>query len=250
MNPPIPTEPNTPIETVTSPKPVQTVDTSQLFQKDPEPLVSTPEKNLLKRLGKKKLLILAATLVAILVGGGLVFAQLSKSTDESVTHQPAEEKAKTVTQSEGSNIPADDTADETTNNNGTPPTSTPQTSTSNSGTADNTGSGASSTGSGSSSGSGSTTTSPKTYGISYTNSCFSPANLTIKKGDTVKFTNNSTKDMWPASDNHPSHTTYSEFDAKGSINPGGTYSFTFNKTGSWGYHDHLKPSCSGTITVQ
>jgi hypothetical protein len=74
--------------------------------------------------------------------------------------------------------------------------------------------------------------------------------MTIRKGDTVAFVDNSSKDMWPASDNHPSHTIYPEFDAKSAVPPGGTFSFRFDKVGVWGYHDHLKPNCDGSVTVQ
>jgi plastocyanin len=56
--------------------------------------------------------------------------------------------------------------------------------------------------------------------------------------------------MWVASDPHPIHTDYSAFDAKQGIAPGDTYSFTFTKTGNWGFHNHLNPSATGTITVQ
>ncbi len=91
---------------------------------------------------------------------------------------------------------------------------------------------------------------PKTYDMAYTNSCYSPKDLTIKKGDTVKFTNNAGRNMWPASNDHPSHTIYPEFDAKKAFSKGSTWSFTFDKAGTWGYHDHLKDSCTGTITVQ
>lgn len=89
-----------------------------------------------------------------------------------------------------------------------------------------------------------------TYSMSYTNSCFSPNTITIANGDTITFVNNSTRDMWPASDNHPSHTIYPEFDPGQSIAPGGSYSFTFSKSGTWGFHDHNKPNCDGTVTVQ
>ena len=89
----------------------------------------------------------------------------------------------------------------------------------------------------------------KIYNISYTDSCYDPETTTINKGDTVVFTNNSSSKMWPASDNHPSHTKYPEFDAKRSIANGETYSFTFEKSGTWGMHDHIKDSCEGSITV-
>jgi plastocyanin len=103
-------------------------------------------------------------------------------------------------------------------------------------------------GGGGSSGSASTA---KTYEISYSNTCFDPANRTIKLGDTIKFIDNSkTRSMWPASNDHPSHLVYPEFDPKKSIAPGDSWSFTFNKKGVWGYHDHLKSNCTGVITVQ
>lgn len=86
--------------------------------------------------------------------------------------------------------------------------------------------------------------------ITYTDSGFSPTTLTIKSGDTVVFKNNGSKDFWPASAIHPTHTIYPEFDAKKGIAPGATYSFTFTRIGSWKYHNHLNPSLTGTITVQ
>ncbi|MEX2033110.1 MAG: hypothetical protein WD889_00930 [Candidatus Colwellbacteria bacterium] len=86
--------------------------------------------------------------------------------------------------------------------------------------------------------------------VVYTASGFSPKTLIVKTGDTVLFKNNSGRDFWPASAVHPTHTLYPEFDAKRAISSGGSYSFTFTRTGSWKYHDHLNPGATGTITVQ
>ncbi len=91
---------------------------------------------------------------------------------------------------------------------------------------------------------------PTTKTITYTDNGFSPAALTIKAGDTVLFKNNGSKDLWPASAPHPTHTNYPEFDAKRGIAPGATYSFIFTRVGSWKYHNHLNPASIGTITVQ
>jgi plastocyanin len=91
--------------------------------------------------------------------------------------------------------------------------------------------------------------SPVTHTINYTDTCFSPPNLTIAKGDTINFMNSSSGNMWPASDDHPTHDSYPDFDAKRAIASGSAYSFTFNKSGAWGYHDHLSSDCKGTITV-
>ena len=79
---------------------------------------------------------------------------------------------------------------------------------------------------------------------------FEPSTLTIKSGDTVEFKNESGEDKWPASNVHPTHELYPGFDAKKPLLPGDTYSFTFTKSGSWGYHNHLEPEIQGTIVVQ
>lgn len=88
----------------------------------------------------------------------------------------------------------------------------------------------------------------KTVTVTYTSS-FSPATVTINAGDTVKFVNNSSRDIQPSSDNHPSHTIYPEFEAP-DIPPGGSWSFTFTKLGTWGYHDHNFSSKTGTVVVR
>jgi len=91
---------------------------------------------------------------------------------------------------------------------------------------------------------------PNTYTISMNSSGFSPANLTIKAGDTVRFVNNDTTNHWPASDVHPVHAIYPEFDARADIIPGGEWSFTFEKVGEWGMHDHRSPVTTGKIIVE
>jgi len=82
------------------------------------------------------------------------------------------------------------------------------------------------------------------------NNTFNPSNLTINKGDTVKFVNDDDVSHWPASSPHPTHTTYPEFDSSRPIAAGGSWSFTFTYVGAWSYHCHLHPSMSGFITVQ
>ena len=89
-----------------------------------------------------------------------------------------------------------------------------------------------------------------TQTITYADSGFSPQSLTIEAGDTVIFKNNSDSNFWPASGPHPAHANYPEFDAKKAISTGGSYSFTFTRTGSWKYHNHLNPASTGTIVVQ
>lgn len=102
------------------------------------------------------------------------------------------------------------------------------------------------------------------HSILITEEGFSPKILTIQQGDTVTWENQMSKDSWPASAVHPTHTVYpgsnidkcgtaeeaETFDACKSISPGETYSFTFNERGDWNYHDHLSSSSTGTIVVQ
>ncbi len=104
---------------------------------------------------------------------------------------------------------------------------------------------------------------PKTVTINYTASGFSPAKVTVNKGDTVKFVNQTSGNMWVASDEHPSHTEFdgtsrsthcaagysgpTPFDQCGS---GSSYSFAFTKAGSFAFHNHAAAQFGGTVVVQ
>jgi plastocyanin len=85
--------------------------------------------------------------------------------------------------------------------------------------------------------------------VVYTNEGYTPKQLTIKKGDTVKFINMSDRRVWTASDEHPAHTIYPEFDQKTAAPKLNEYTFKFEKVGTWGYHNHVFSSHIGTITV-
>lgn len=89
----------------------------------------------------------------------------------------------------------------------------------------------------------------KTYTVEMAGDGFSPTSLTIKKGDTVTFKNVGSNAHWPASAPHPTHTDYPEFDPKHEIAPGQSWSFTFEKVGTWRYHDHLNSGETGIIIV-
>lgn len=100
--------------------------------------------------------------------------------------------------------------------------------------------------------------------VTYTNNGYSPSSVTINTGETVTFVNENSRDMWPATVIHPTHTVYPDssiqkcgtseadsiFDACTGITPGNSWSFTFDEVGDWRYHDHLQPSQTGTIVVQ
>ena len=98
--------------------------------------------------------------------------------------------------------------------------------------------------------------------VTYTDSGYSPKEITISKGDTVVFKNESSGTLWPASAVHPTHTVYPGssiqkcggsdimFDACRGLDTGEEWSFTFNEAGSWGYHNHRRAFNTGKIIVE
>ncbi|MEK7625311.1 MAG: hypothetical protein AAB467_03105 [Patescibacteria group bacterium] len=100
--------------------------------------------------------------------------------------------------------------------------------------------------------------------VVYSESGFLPASLTVKKGETVTWKNESSRSMWTASAMHPAHRGYSgtaleehcpdtagtAFDACKGFLPGETWSFTFQKIGTWPYHDHLNGGFYGKVIVE
>lgn len=101
--------------------------------------------------------------------------------------------------------------------------------------------------------------------VTYTDSGFSPKTFTVKLGTTVRFVNNSSHGMWVAVGNHPTHTLYDgttetshcsngidttgTFDECKAVGPSTVYSFTFQKTGTFPFHNHVQTSDTGTVTV-
>jgi plastocyanin len=79
---------------------------------------------------------------------------------------------------------------------------------------------------------------------------YTPKEVTIKKGETVLFKNESGEYHWPASDLHPTHAIYSAFDPLRPVKNGEDWSFTFDQVGTWKYHDHIRANKVGTVVVQ
>ncbi len=86
--------------------------------------------------------------------------------------------------------------------------------------------------------------------VTYDELGFSPNIIRVKVGTTVIFKNQESELMWVASNPHPIHTDYSGLDAKRGYAKGESYSFTFTKSGSRKYHNHLNPGEGGTIIVE
>ncbi len=85
--------------------------------------------------------------------------------------------------------------------------------------------------------------------VNYTDSGYTPNTITLKKGVTVRFVNQSTSTMWVASDVHPTHQLLPGFDELASVTNGGAYEYTFVKVGTWTYHNHMNPTDKGTVVV-
>jgi len=85
--------------------------------------------------------------------------------------------------------------------------------------------------------------------ITYTNDGFSPATITVVSGTAVTIKNNSSSGLQFDSDPHPAHTDDPELNV-GVVQPGKSMTFTPTTKGTWGYHNHLNSSDTGTIIVQ
>ena len=80
---------------------------------------------------------------------------------------------------------------------------------------------------------------------------FEPAEVTVKVGETFRFTNlDDDKRHWPAVNPHPTHTGLPGFDSLRGLELNEGYSYTFKTAGTWKFHDHLNPRLGGEIRVE
>lgn len=86
--------------------------------------------------------------------------------------------------------------------------------------------------------------------VHYTDKGFIPNKITVPVGSMVEFINDSSGEMWVASDPHPQHTDLPTFDQFRPFKEHSMYRYVFDKKGTWGFHDHLKASFNGLVTVQ
>jgi hypothetical protein len=84
--------------------------------------------------------------------------------------------------------------------------------------------------------------------VMLTDTGFSPDKLTIRQGDTVTFSS-MIGNFWPASDSHPNHLAYPEFDPRRPVGATSTWSFRFDKPGIWSFHDHIASRYKGEVVV-
>ncbi len=92
--------------------------------------------------------------------------------------------------------------------------------------------------------------------VSYTNRGFEPKSAAIKAGETVRFTNNSSSDIWVAAGGEKlypggvSDCGSSPLDSCETIPPGRYWEFTFSQQGTWIIVNNLDKSKSVSIRVQ
>lgn len=78
---------------------------------------------------------------------------------------------------------------------------------------------------------------------------FKPQEISVNQNSVIEFKNNGKQQHWPASDPHPTHDLYPEFDPQKPINPGESWKFKVQKVGKWNFHDHLNHDRKGTLIV-
>ncbi len=85
--------------------------------------------------------------------------------------------------------------------------------------------------------------------IEMTSSGFTPSEIAVDENSSVIFINKDSESRWPASNVHPTHEVYPEFDPRKPIGPSESWAFKARKIGVWKYHDHNFPHMRGIITV-
>lgn len=85
--------------------------------------------------------------------------------------------------------------------------------------------------------------------VNLTNAGFAPENLKVKVGTKVVWVNKSGAVATISSDPHPTHTLWT-FLNLGKFEDGASLSATFDKAGTYTYHNHLNPSQTGKVVVE
>lgn len=85
--------------------------------------------------------------------------------------------------------------------------------------------------------------------ITLTEHGFSPSSVRVPTGTRMVFRTRTDRPFWPASNFHPSHLLYPAFDPASPVAPQDEWEFTFDRVGTWGFHNHLRASQQGTVIV-
>ena len=94
--------------------------------------------------------------------------------------------------------------------------------------------------------------------VSYTDRGFEPTKTSIKTGEAIRFTNNSSRTLWIASAPVGDAALYpgtsdcgaSAFDTCKALKPREFWEFTFTQSGTWGYQNNLNKNDTATVSVR
>lgn len=89
---------------------------------------------------------------------------------------------------------------------------------------------------------------PKETVITLSKNGFSPSQITIKTGTTILWKNESGKPETVNSDNYPTNQLHKELNF-GVFADGSSVVYTFNKAGTYGYHNQFNHTQAGKIVV-
>lgn len=87
------------------------------------------------------------------------------------------------------------------------------------------------------------------YTVTYRFGVFSPTNLRIRAGDTVRFRNDSNSAVRIVADPLPGR-RLPEFDSIGEVQPGSYFSYTFSSTGTFAYRSQAHADQAGVVIVR
>lgn len=86
--------------------------------------------------------------------------------------------------------------------------------------------------------------------VSIAKNGFVPQTIQVKKGQSITWTNTDKNPHQVASDPHPTHTNLPGFDGQEALATNDSFTYTFEKVGTFTYHDNLNPlKFRGTVLV-
>lgn len=91
---------------------------------------------------------------------------------------------------------------------------------------------------------------PRTYTVFYGLGVFSPTNIRVHVGDSVRFQNDGKVPLRVVSDSTNGVLDLAGFDSVGDIPPGSVFTYTFSQPGIFGYHNVMSPDEEGTVIVR
>jgi hypothetical protein len=91
---------------------------------------------------------------------------------------------------------------------------------------------------------------PRLYTVYYSLGVFSPTNIRIHVGDSVKFQNDSILPIRIVPDPFGGAWELASFNSINDIPPKGYFTFTFTEPGTFGYRNARNPSEKGTVIVR